>query len=136
MLERLLLAVALVSFGYVVFRLYSARQLHTLRRYKADELLLQPFRLGVPTIVYFTTPTCAPCRLQQQPALLRLQAALGADNIQIIHVDITQAPDIASRWGVLSAPTTFLLNRAGVPVVVNHGVADEVKLKHQIETSA
>lgn len=134
MLERLLLVVVLMGIGYIIYRAYTQYQLKRLRYLASSDPLIQRLRAGVPAIIYFTSPICTPCRFQQQPALLRLQADMGEDNIQIIKIDVSQDPLIADRWGVLSAPTTFLFNRSGEPIAVNHGIADEHKLKRQIES--
>ena len=87
--------------------------------------------LGKPTIVYFTTPFCMPCKTQQQPALTQLRSEL--DHVQVVQIDATEQPDVADRWGVFSAPTTFILDTLGQPREVNHGVADVHKLRRQIE---
>ncbi|HLE53485.1 MAG TPA: hypothetical protein VI755_15570, partial [Anaerolineales bacterium] len=39
----------------------------------------------------------------------------------------------ADYWGVLSVPTTFIIDRRGRPRRVNHGVASAEKLFKQIE---
>lgn len=54
---------------------------------------------------------------------------------EVLQFDATQVPDAADRWGVMSAPTTFVLNAVGEPQAVNHGVADERKLLQQIENA-
>jgi thioredoxin 1 len=97
--------------------------------------VLRCLKPNVPAIVYFTTPTCVPCRTQQQPALARLQTELG-DHVQIVSIDAAENPDIADRWGVFSAPTTFVLDSQGKPRQVNHGVADADKLRRQIQAVA
>ena len=50
----------------------------------------------------------------------------------MIQIDATQDPDTATRWGVMSAPTTFVVNPDGEAIAVNHGVASEQKLKTQV----
>jgi hypothetical protein len=47
-------------------------------------------------------------------------------------VDATQDPDAADRWGVFSAPTTFVLDKGGNPRHVNRGVASTERLKEQL----
>ena len=92
-------------------------------------------RPGIPTILYFTTPQCAPCQRQQRPAISRLLDELG-DGVQVIEVNALEQPDAADRWGVLSVPTTFVLDGRGRPQDVNYGVAATDKLKRQITKSA
>jgi hypothetical protein len=55
--------------------------------------------------------------------------------VHIIEVDAAEQPDDAKRWGVFTAPTTFVLNGQGAPHTVNHGVADARKLAQQIRAA-
>lgn len=86
-----------------------------------------------PTIVYFTTPDCAPCKTVQRPALEKLISLLG-EKLHVVEIDATQQPEVAKTWGVMSVPTTFLLNSRGEARYVNNGVARVEKLMEQIQT--
>ena len=86
-----------------------------------------------PVIVYFTTPDCAPCKTVQRPALDKLMTLLG-EKLHIVEIDATERPDLAKIWGVMSVPTTFLLNAKGEARYVNNGVARAEKLMEQIQT--
>jgi thioredoxin 1 len=97
--------------------------------------LLARFSPGRPGVVFFTTPDCAACKTVQRPALRELEERL-AGRIQIIEIDAVQSPDIASSWSVLSVPTTFVLDRDGKPLHVNHGVASTRKLLDQLAMEA
>lgn len=133
--ERLLLTIILLTVGAFAYWFYSQRQLHRVTTTRNTDPLLSGLKPGIPAIVYFTTPGCIPCKTQQQPALERLQGAMG-EAVQILKFDATQIPEDADRWGVMSAPTTFILNAQGEPTAVNHGVADEQKLKRQLQAAA
>ena len=87
---------------------------------------------GRPTLLYFTTPTCAPCKTVQRPAIQRLAEQLG-DRLQVVEIDASANPELAGQWGVLSVPTTFVLDSHGKPRHVNHGVAPAEKLFKQLE---
>lgn len=87
---------------------------------------------GLPVILYFTTPECAPCRTIQRPALSRLQERLGS-RLDVVEVNAQERPDLASRWGVLSVPTTFIIDAQGQLRHVNHGVTRAEKLMQQLE---
>jgi thiol-disulfide isomerase/thioredoxin len=87
---------------------------------------------GVPGIVYFTTPDCAICKAVQRPALKVLKDRL-ADRIEVVEVDAYERPDLAKSWSVLSVPTTFVLDRAGRPLHVNHGAVSAEKLIAQLQ---
>lgn len=101
-------------------------------RARGKRLGLETIRPDIPAILYFTTPTCVPCKTIQRPALAKLQERLG-DSIQVIEVDAAAQPELANYWGVLSVPTTFIIDRRGRPRRVNHGVSGADKLKKQIE---
>jgi thioredoxin 1 len=101
-------------------------------RARGKRLGLETISPGIPAILYFTTPTCVPCRTVQRPALAKLQERLG-DSIQVIEVDAAAQPELANYWGVLSVPTTFIIDGRGRPRRVNHGVSSAEKLQNQIE---
>ena len=92
--------------------------------------LLQP---GRPAILYFTTPDCVTCRVYQRPQLRRLEGMLG-ERVQVVEVDAQSRPELARRWGVLSVPTTFVLDSAGKPRHVNHGAVAAEKLAEQVDS--
>lgn len=132
MLERLLIVAIFSLLAVAAAKLYMRWQLKRVSANINADPILQDSTLGVPTIVYFTTPFCLPCKTQQQPALKKLRET-SEFPVQIVEVDATEDPEAADRWGVLSAPTTFVLDADGQPHIVNHGVADERKLTQQIE---
>ena len=84
-------------------------------------------------IVYFTTPDCVPCKTIQRPALDKVTALFG-EELQVVEIDATERPDLAKIWGVMSVPTTFLLDSRGQARYVNNGVARVEKLMEQIQT--
>ena len=73
MIERLIAAVVLLILGAVGYRLMIWRQIRQTTALAPTDPLLSGLKPGVPTILYFTTPTCIPCKTQQTPALKRLQ---------------------------------------------------------------
>ena len=89
--------------------------------------------LGIPTLLYFTTPSCAPCKTVQRPAIERLMELTG-DRLQVVEIDAASQPEVARQWGVLSVPTTFILDAEGHPRHVNHGVTAVDKLLKEFET--
>lgn len=132
MLERLFIAISLLLVGVFVYRFFIGYHIRRTTAFAQGDPLLEHLIPGVPAILYFTTPTCVPCRTQQRPALERLQSTLG-EAVQIITVDATEHPEDADRWGVLSAPTTFVLDPQLHTRAINHGVADDHKLLMQLQ---
>jgi thiol-disulfide isomerase/thioredoxin len=127
--SRIILAVLIIGTGLILYRLVNNINL---ARSSGKISQISVYRPGIPGILYFTTPTCLPCKTVQRPALKKLKDSLGA-RIQIIEVDASINTKLASSWGVLSVPTTFVFDDSGVPRHVNHGVAMAEKLFHQLE---
>jgi thiol-disulfide isomerase/thioredoxin len=129
-LLRFGLAVGIIAVGIAVYWLFNqillARAKHNLGS------LLNPLP-NKPVIVYFTTPDCAPCKTIQRPALDKLSTLFG-DGLKVVEIDATERPDLAKTWGVMSVPTTFLLDSRGEARYVNNGVARVEKLMEQIQT--
>jgi thioredoxin-like negative regulator of GroEL len=135
MLERLLLALLIAAAAVLAWRLYQRYSLRRLTTRTPADPALADVAPGTPVIVYFTTPFCAPCRTQQRPALDQIAAHFGM-SVQIVQVDAAADTETADRWGVLSAPTTFVLDAAHQPRYVNRGVADEATLREQLAAIA
>lgn len=129
LITRFLIAAIISGAGVVFFllmnRLVLSRVSNRVRTFKN-------YQAGRPAIVYFTTPTCIPCKTVQRPAIEALKKQMGKD-LQVFEVDASQHPEIAQQWGVMSVPTTFIVDTAGVPRHVNHGVANLEKLNSQME---
>ncbi|MEX1248731.1 MAG: thioredoxin family protein [Anaerolineales bacterium] len=130
-LARVAWAAAIVLSGFAAYRTLNR---FLLWRLKKRSLGLEKWRPGIPAILYFTTPDCQPCKTQQRPALRKLSEQLEG-RVQVIHVDATQHPDLADYWGVLTVPTTFVIDSKGQPRGMNHGVASAEKLHGQLEAA-
>ena len=128
-LNRFLLAVIIGGVGWVAYNLANR---YLLSRNQGKITQFSTYRKGIPAILYFTTPACLPCKTIQRPALRRLKDALG-ERIQIIEVDASRESKLASSWGVMSVPTTFIFDEKGRPCYVNHGATATEKLFQQLE---
>ena len=130
--ELLVRAVWALAIAGIFVGLYWVVNLVILTRVKGKRLGLETIHPGVPTILYFTTPSCIPCKTTQRPALARLQERLG-DSVQVVEVDASEHSDLADFWGVLSVPTTFIIDSKGRPRRINHGIASAEKLQMQLK---
>jgi thioredoxin-like negative regulator of GroEL len=131
MLERLLFTLILIVVGVTIWLLYNRVSIAWLTNKALNDPILAKLDRGVPIILYFTMPFCEPCRTLQQPALEQLKADLGK-SIQVVTIDSMLQPEIADRWGVMSVPTTFVLDSNHKPHTVNRGVASFDTLKRQL----
>jgi len=125
-------ALAIVIIGFGVFAYWCVNQ-RLLLKAQNNALSLFNSLPNKPVIVYFTTPDCTPCKTIQRPALNKISSEMG-DRLQVIEIDATEKPDLAQKWGVMSVPTTFLLDARGEPRFVNNGVARVEKLMEQLQS--
>jgi len=128
-LERLFIAVAISGLAVAAYLLFNR---YTLGRASTKVSKFASYQSGLPAIVYFTTPTCTPCKTVQRPAIERMKASYGKW-FQVIEVDASQQPEIAQEWGVMTVPTTFVTDASGKARYVNQGIATAEKLIQQLE---
>ena len=126
---RFILAIVIIGLGAAAYWFVNHR---LLVRAKNNVFTLFEKLPNKPVIVYFTTPDCVPCKTVQRPALDHIRNLLG-EKLQVIEIDASERPDLAKRWGVMSVPTTFLLDARGEARYVNNGVARAEKLMEQIQ---
>ena len=129
-LLRFGLAIIIIGLGAFAYWLINQR---LLIRARNNVLTLFNTLPNKPVLVYFTTPDCAPCKTIQRPAINRISGLLG-EELEVVEIDATERPDLAKVWGVMSVPTTFLLDANGEARYVNNGVARAEKLLEQIQT--
>ncbi len=114
--------------GSAFYRAWLARRTHM------RESLLAQFGLppdGRPIILAFTGEYCLPCKTQQHPALERLRNQLG-ESVHIQEVDALALPGLAQFYGVLTVPTTVVLDGTRSIIAINYGVASTEKLRKQV----
>lgn len=130
MLERILLAVLISGAGLLAYRGLLGYQ-----RRRAAQGSSQLSGAGRSGLLVFTSPTCAPCKLQQLPIVDRILLD-WRDKIEVDVIDVTEQPEVAAQYGVWSLPTTIVLDARGKVVAINQGVTHERKLREQLERAA
>lgn len=133
--ERLMMValgvVALLAL-YALWRLWQRRRLSALQRLTAPIHLPPGVAGGKPTVLYFTTAECARCHLQQTPILAQLQTKV---DVAIHKLDAIEQETLARVYGIMTVPTTVVLDPQLRPIAVNHGVAPLHKLQGQVLAS-
>jgi thioredoxin-like negative regulator of GroEL len=139
MLERLavLLAMgALIALAVVLVRAHNGRRIRQLLVTSSDTLFwdtLGEAPDGRPTLVTFSTPSCAACHRAQAPAVRVVEQRLGVSEVRVIRVDAARRPEIARAFGVRTVPSTVVLAPAGRVVAVNQGFAPSARLVDQLQ---
>jgi thiol-disulfide isomerase/thioredoxin len=130
-LARTAAAFILILAGFGIYFLYN----RILSRRAGKKLLaeLGLSQLGTFLIIYFSSPTCVPCKMIQRPALNRVMEMMEG-GVQVLEIDTSENLELASRWGVLSAPTTYVVAPNGKIRFINHGVVRTEKLLLQLHT--
>ena len=128
-LFRFILAISISGIGAGIYFLIS--KLSLLQAGKKAGLPAD-YVPGKPALVYFYSDKCVSCRYLQKPEISKLSADYG-DSVQIFDIDTIRNPELASRWGILSLPTTLILDAKGKAKHINHGAVKAVKLRQQLE---
>lgn len=129
MAERLLILAVIVAAVAIIWLGLRWRSSRIRRRGAAD--LLQVLADPQPLVLAFSTPECVPCRTQQKPALDELLRRYP-DTLEVREVDATVQPELAERFGIMTVPTTVVINHYGRVVAINHGVARWERLASQL----
>ncbi len=140
MLERfVLLALLVVSFTVLAgsvrwwARARTRQLLETAGTAHLRTLEVQPD--GRPILVTFSTPSCAACHTAQAPAVATVQDELGTNRVHVVKVDAAKQPHIAHAFGVMTVPSTVVLDSTGRVTAVNHGFANSQRLVEQLQVS-
>jgi len=140
MLERVLLLVAvaaLVLAAVVLVRAVASVRRRRLLQESAeplwDSLGMQPD--GRPTLVAFSTRSCAACHTAQAPAVRLVQDSLGQAKLRVVSIDAASRPTVAKTFGIMTVPSTVVLAPSGQVLAINHGFAPSDKLSRQLAAS-
>ena len=136
MAERLILVAvfaALIAIAIFAVRAFAAsRTKHLQTQLPAwDALGDKPD--GRPTLIAFSSPSCAACHAAQAPAIDLASQQRGQDQLRVIKIDVASRPHVARAFGVMTVPSTIVIGADGRQIVaVNHGFAPSVRLLEQL----
>jgi thiol-disulfide isomerase/thioredoxin len=140
MVERLALTfglAALLAVAIAAVRLYARRRTNSLKQTPGNAMLA---RLGAradgrPTIVAFSTPSCAACYTAQAPAVASVAKQVGNQKVRVVHINAAHQPEIARAFGIMTVPSTVVLDPTGKVTAVNHGFAPGQRLVSQLQSA-
>ena len=130
MVERTIIALAVVAIGLIAYW-----GLLRLQRRRVTQGSKRGDRTGRSALLVFTSPTCAPCKLQQLPIVDRVLIDWH-DKIDYELIDVAERPEAATQYGVWSVPTTIVLDAQRQVIAINQGVVFEKKLREQLAKAA
>ncbi|MFO7679754.1 MAG: thioredoxin family protein [Chloroflexota bacterium] len=123
-LERLLILSLLILAATGAFTVF--KQGH-LRRINRKQTALSD---GQPTLLYFRSDTCGTCPTQSRYLEQLLAGENGRFTLHSINVDTE--PDKARQYGVMTLPTTMIIDAAGQVKEINYGLTPSHKLQKQL----
>jgi hypothetical protein len=130
MVERIVMALAVIAIGLLAY--WGLLQI---QRRRVAQGSRRGGRTGRSALLVFTSPTCAPCKLQQLPIVDRVLVDWH-DKIDYELVDVAERPEVATQYGVWSVPTTIVLDAQRQVIAINQGVVFEKKLREQLTKAA
>lgn len=81
---------------------------------------------SLPVLVEFGASWCGPCK--KQMPILELVSGEYSDKLKVVKIDIDDAPDATSKFGVRSVPTLVLFNSGeSVSTKVGFSTKDDIK---------
>lgn len=127
--ERLLIILIL---GLVGTGAYTAvKQFHVRR---LNRQIIPSSGGGQPTLLYFRSDSCAVCPTQAQYLAKVMEEVGGNGRFALQQIDVDHQPDRAAQYGIMTLPTTMLLDAAGKVREINYGLTPPHKLQQQLNT--
>ncbi|NOZ50635.1 MAG: thioredoxin family protein [Chloroflexi bacterium] len=137
MLERLFLLLILLALplaGRWVWQSWQNHRTRRLRQQPVSPILHQLALPAQPAILYFSTVTCSQCHFRQTPILNELSQHWG-DTIHVRKLDAVAYDDVARHFGIMTTPSTVILDSRQQVQAINQGVANHDRLQNQVEAA-
>ena len=127
MVERLIISGIIIAFFVLLWLALRAIQIH-----RANQALaVMPSETANPVLLYFKSDNCAPCVTQEQ-YLTDLEESVG-QRMSVRRINTDYDREIAANYGVITVPTTLIVDPAGVVKYINYGITTTSRLAHQLE---
>ena len=131
MIDRLIILLAvivLIASIWGAVRLWSRLKLRGMQEQAPFQGLVP---VGKPAVVAFSAPHCRDCHTLQAPALARLRSYLN-DRVNVTSVSALDHPDLVHDLGILTVPSTVVIDARGNVRHLNLGYASDIKLREQL----
>ena len=125
MFERMLITMGIVVGLGLLWLAWNSYKSRLIRSIETGEQNVKP------TLLYFTGEYCTACKFQQSPVVEKIMEKFG-NAIAVKQVDVSDTPELARQYKVLTLPTTVILNPEGQVKHINYGVAPQTKLEMQL----
>jgi thioredoxin 1 len=103
-----------------------------LKEFTSDNWQQEVVNSGLPVVVDFWAPWCGPCR-QLTPIIERV-ADQFAGKVKIGKLNVDDAPDVATQFGVTSIPRVFVFKGGDKPKKTVVGLTSEAELVKMINS--
>lgn len=100
------------------------------KEFTSDNWEQEVERSDIPVVVDFWAPWCGPCR-QLSPTIDKI-AGQFAGKVKVGKLNVDDAPDVASKYGVTSIPRVFIFNGGDRPRKTVVGLTSESELVKMI----
>lgn len=131
MIERLLILLGVTLAVVAVWGALRAWRSITLRRLSSQSPFSSIVPPGKPAVVAFSAPYCRDCHTLQEPALARLEQNLS-QRVNVKSLSALDYPDLVEQLGILTVPSTVVIDAQGTVRHLNLGYASDTKLREQL----
>jgi thiol-disulfide isomerase/thioredoxin len=131
MIERFLILLGVTLTIVAVWGALRAWRSVKLRRLSSQSPFSSIVPPGKPAVVAFSAPYCRDCHTLQEPALARLEQNLS-QRVSVKSLSALDYPDLVEQLGILTVPSTVVIDARGTVRHLNLGYASDAKLREQL----
>ena len=131
MIERFLILLGVTLAIVAVWGALRAWRSVKLRRLSSQSPFSSIVPPGKPAVVAFSAPYCQDCHTLQEPALARLEQNLS-QRVSVKSLSALDYPDLVEQLGILTVPSTVVIDARGTVRHLNLGYASDAKLREQL----